>query len=75
MPSRSAYCFAPATASEPAGSSTLRVSWNTSLIAAQSASVSTVQHVVEIFAAQPERFLADEFHRRAVREQADFRSA
>ncbi|CAJ9935907.1 Uncharacterised protein [Burkholderia pseudomallei] len=38
----SAYRFAPATASEPAGSSTLRVSWNTSLIAAQSASVSTV---------------------------------
>ncbi|CAJ4206185.1 Uncharacterised protein [Burkholderia pseudomallei] len=42
MPACSAYRFAPATASEPAGSSTLRVSWNTSLIAAQSASVSTV---------------------------------
>ncbi len=42
MPSRSAYCLAPATASAPAGSSTLRVSWKTSLIAAQSASVSTV---------------------------------
>ncbi|CAB3810570.1 hypothetical protein LMG28688_07270 [Paraburkholderia caffeinitolerans] len=42
MPSRSAYCFAPATASAPAGSSTLRVSWKTSLMAAHSASVSTV---------------------------------
>ncbi|CAE6820077.1 hypothetical protein R69927_06578 [Paraburkholderia domus] len=41
MPSRSAYCLAPATASAPAGSSTLRVSWNTSLIAAHSASVFT----------------------------------
>ncbi|VWC43558.1 hypothetical protein BSE24067_07209 [Burkholderia seminalis] len=41
-PSRSAYSFAPATASAPDGSSTLRVSWNTSLIAAHSASVLTV---------------------------------
>lgn len=37
-----AYCLSPASASAPAGSSTLRVSWNTSLSAAQMASVSTV---------------------------------
>ena len=39
--SRSTYFFKPATASAPAGSSTLRVSRNTSLIAAHTASVST----------------------------------
>ncbi|MNI55573.1 hypothetical protein D3C73_1105330 [compost metagenome] len=39
--SRSTYCLRPATASAPAGSSTLRVSRNTSLIAAHTASVST----------------------------------
>ena len=38
----SAYCLRPASASAPDGSSKLRVSWNTSLSAAQMASVSTV---------------------------------
>ncbi|MNL56801.1 hypothetical protein D3C87_1803200 [compost metagenome] len=37
-----AYCFTAATASAPAGSTMLRVSVNTSLIAAQIESVSTV---------------------------------
>ena len=36
-----AYCLSPATPSAPAGSRMLRVSWNTSLMAAQTASVST----------------------------------
>ena len=35
------YCLMPATPSAPAGSRMLRVSWKTSLMAAQTASVST----------------------------------
>ena len=38
---RSTYCLAPGTPSAPGGSRMLRVSWNTSLIAAQTSSVST----------------------------------
>ena len=37
----SAYCFSAATPIAPLGSRMLRVSWNTSLIAAHTASVST----------------------------------
>ena len=40
----STYCLIAATPSAPAGSRMLRVSWNTSLMAAQAASVSTVMY-------------------------------
>ena len=41
QPSRATYCFSPATASAPAGSTIERVSSNTSWMAAQISSVST----------------------------------
>ncbi len=68
---RSIYAFAPATASAPAGSRMLRVSWNTSLIAAQTSSVSTTMTSSTCSLRQAEGFFADQLDRGAVRKQAD----
>ena len=69
--SRLAYSLAPAMASAPAGSRMERVSWNTSLIAAHTASVSTSTISSTYFLQMRKRFFADQLDRRAVREQAD----
>ena len=60
-----------ATASAPAGSTMLRVSTNTSLMAAQTASVSTVMNSSTSSLRDAEGFLAHQLDGRAVGEQAD----
>ena len=68
---RATYCLMAATPSAPAGSRMLRVSSKTSLMAAQTASVSTTIEVVDQLARQAERLLADQLDGGAVGEQAD----
>ena len=69
--SRAAYSLAPAMASAPAGSRIERVSSNTSLIAAQMASVSTSTISSTSLRHRRKVSVADLLHRHAVGEQPD----
>jgi hypothetical protein len=66
----SAYCLMAATPSAPAGSRMLRVSWNTSLIAAHTGVGVDDHEVVDQFAGDAEGLLAHQLDGRAVGEQA-----